>query len=373
MKIKTILTAACVVMLAFASCNQGGALQDDDKGETKSFFIQIEKPVKPSRAEGPDESAAEVAFADGILIFATGDHIGRVVRIVSGTPGDGEVTVTQLEAGIEIGEIPASTSHVYLYGNLGGAISGISTAAVVGGSMTDVAELTWLLSNIQNAANDVSQVPVRGEGTVAPGVSNPDRLESTVVVRPIASRLQIGSISCTDDRITELVLAGIYINGFYHSMDVDSTFQATYWIDNSIDKSKYPATGYVSYSGMSDILTPVDLKETSPVTPTADCWAYNFFPAEMPHIVLHFSSMKVDGEEDLTNQYTTVARYSTSPEGGEGNEFTTAKAGDVYKLNITISDYEQQTSYLPESGSSVMGYVVISIIDWRESTLYPEW
>lgn len=375
MKINSIFATSCVAMLMLASCSQADNEPIYPTNESKPFFIQIGRSETMTRAEGADMSTQTVTFSDGYLIFTAGDEIGQVIRIVSGTPNDGEVTVKELEDGVVISEIPANTKNVYLYGNLGSSISGIGTAAHKGGSLANVEALTWTLANIQNGTNTVADVPVYGKGIVLPGATKPERLESKFNVAPIGCRLQIGEISCTDDRVAELKLAGIYINSFYHSMDANFTFKADYQVDYGIDKTKYPAGGYTSYPTMSDILAAnPDLKVQSatPAT-TGNFWAYNFFPTSMPHIVLHFADLKTTSQETATNKYATVAKYSISSTGGTGNEFVTAAAGNVYTLNIDISDYEKQLADLPESGSTVMGYVEIKIINWQGNTLYPEW
>ncbi|MDH6341936.1 hypothetical protein M2480_000599 [Parabacteroides sp. PFB2-12] len=373
MKTKTIFSMLIIALFAFVSCSKNDV--PPGNRDTKSFYIQIRKASEKSRAEGADMSDQEVNFSDGYLIFTTADDIGRVIRIVASNAGDKQVLVSQLEAGVEIENIPASTTHVYLYGNLGESLSGIAAAAIEGGSISTVEALTWGLGDIQNETNDVAKVPVYGKGDVAPGEEETDRLESRFDVYPVASRLQIGEISCSDDeRVTKLTLSGIYINGFYHSMDADNTFLDTYLVDNGIDMTKYPATGYEDYPTMSDVGLATDLMdEAATPTLTDGYWAYNFFPATMPHIVLHFTELEVGGEAVSGNKYATVSRYSTSPEGGEENVFTTALAGYVYTLNIDITDYEQQLSDRPESSSSVIGYVIINIIDWQGVTLYPEW
>lgn len=375
MKIKAFFATSCVAVSMFTSCTQNEIAPITPTDEIKPFFIQIGKSETMSRAEGADMSTQTVTFTDGYLIFTAGDEIGRVIRIVNSNPGDNEVTVPELETGVVIDEIPANTKNVYLYGNLGSSIPGISSAARKGGSLADVEALTWTLADIQNATNDVAKVPVYGKGIVLPGTTKPERLESKFNVAPIGCRLQIGEISCTDDRVTELKLAGIYINSFYHSMDANFMFKADYLVDNGIDKSKYPAGGYTNYPTMSDILASnPDLKVKPATTPTTgNYWAYNFLPTSMPHIVLHFTDLKTTGQETATSKYATVAKYSISPNGGTGNEFVTAAAGNVYTLNIDISDYEKQLADLPESGSMVMGYVEIKIINWQGNTLYPEW
>ncbi|NDV83850.1 hypothetical protein [Bacteroides sp. 51] len=374
MKVYPILATALVAILMFVSCSKHDYAPVHNTNESKSFFIQIGKHNVTSRAEGADMSDKTVTFSDGYLIFTSGDEIGQVIKIVSTTAGDGEVTVSDLKTGAIIEGIPASTKNVYLYGNLGSSISGIASVARKGGSLASIEALTWTLSDIQNAANDVAKVPVYGKGDVVPGVSNPDRLESKFDVAPIGCRLQIGEISCSDSRVSKLTLAGIYINSFYHSMDAGFTLTPGDLVDKGINKSKYPAGGYTDYPTMSDILTPVDLKAGAATPATTDnYWAYNFLPTSMPHIVLHFTSLEVGGQESPTDKYATVAQYSTSSSGGAGNQFSTAKSGNVYTLNIDISDYEKQVTDLPESGSTVMGYVEIKIIDWKANTLYPEW
>lgn len=371
MKITAILATTLVAMLALTSCSKDN---DVPKDETKTFFIKIGKTGEMTRAEGADMSEQVVSFTDGYLIFTTGDRIGRVIKIVAGTPGEKEVTVGALESGVEIKEIPASTTKVYLYGNLGTTVSDAIAAVDEGDSMDDVNVLVWILDDIQNAENSVDDVPVYGDGNVAPGTINPGRLEASFDVRPIASRLQIGSISCTDPLVNEMVLRGIYINGFYHSMNADGTFTPGYLVDNGIDKTKYPIGGYTDYERMSDAIASHDIKGGAATPSTeGEFWAYNFFPGLMPHIVLHFSSVTLDGGTILADKYASVAKYSTDIDGGEGNEFTDPQPGYVYTLNIVISDYTKQIDDLPEAGSEVVGYVRINIINWQGATLFPEW
>lgn len=372
MKIKTILATAFVTMLAFSSCSNHEETPQTGS-ETRSFFIRIGKPDVATRLEGADMSAQTVTFTDGYLIFTAGDKISHRVKIVAGTAGTDEVTVTELEAGAVINNIPANTKNVYLYGNLGSSLSGIDAASVKNGSLTNVESLVWTLGNIQNAANNVAGVPVYGKGDVAADPANPDQLRAEFNVGPIGARLQIGEVSCTDTRVEELKLAGIYINSFYHSMNANSTFKAADLVDYGIDKTQYLITGYATYPTMSDILTAVDLVQgaAKPAT-TGNFWAYNFFPSTMPHIVLHFASIKVGGVE-TTDVYATVSKYSKMETGGAGNEVTTAEAANVYTLNVKITDYENQISDLPESNSSVVGTVKINIINWQGNTIYPEW
>lgn len=375
MRIISIFTTVCIAVLMFASCSKFEDVSVPTTTESKPFFIQIGRSGAMSRAVGADMSSATVTFTDGYLIFAAGNEIGQVIKIVSGSViGAGEITVAQLEQGAVIDGIPANTKNVYLYGNLGASISGITAAAQKGGSIATIEALTWTLADVQNAANDVANVPVYGKGDVVPDTSNPNRLKSEFSVAPIGSRLQIGEISCSDTRVTKLTLGGIYINNFYHSMDANFTFKSSYLVDKSIDKSAYPATGYTDYPTMSDVITSVEIDpQGGKAAPTGGShWAYNFLPSNMPHIILYFKEMEVDGQK-LTDRYVTVANYSTSATGGSGNEVAVAKAGNVYSLKVDISDYEKQIGDLPESGSTVTGYVKVNIIDWVGNTIYPEW
>lgn len=370
MKLKTSIAIVCMAMFALTACNE-----DDrpPKGETASFFIQIENPDNMSRVTGGDMSTQSVEFTDGYLIFTTGNEIGKVV-VITDSPGVSEVEVGDLILGTTITGVPASTTNVYLYGNLGSSLGTIGNVAIVDGSITNVETLTWILADIQNDENTVAKVPVYGKGDVAPGTSDPDRLESTFPVGPIASRLQIGTISCTDADVTKLELAGIYINGFYHTMYANSTFEATNMVDHGIDVNQYSETGYTAYSTMKDIISPeIDLG-TGDATPGADLfWAYNFFPAEMPHIVLHFATIEATGGVSASNKYATVAKYSTTGDGDPTKMVETAEAAKVYSLNIVITDYETQITDLPESDSEVIGHVKISMVNWTGVGLYPEW
>lgn len=374
MKLKMIFATAYVAMFTLVSCSKNDPVSTKGTEEVQSFFIQIGKTTQMSRAEGADMSGQKVEFTDGYLIFASGDNIGRVIKIVANTPGTDEVTVEKLEQGTTIEDIPANTKGVYLYGNLGNSISTIGSVAVVDGKLSDVENLTWVLADIQNDANDVAKVPVYGKGDVKSGTVYPERLESEFEVKPIGCRLQIGQISCSDSRVEELQLAGIFINNFYHSMDAGFALKDNYLVNHGIDITKYSASGYTNYLNMKDIITPTDLNDgpATPATP-GNSWAYNFMPAPMPHIVLHFANLKVNGKEPVTNQYATVAKYSTLDENNISSEYTTAERGYVYKLNVDISDYEKQIADLPESGSTVMGYVDIEIIDWQSKIIYPEW
>lgn len=365
------MAIVCMAMFTLTACNED---EGTPKGEKTSLFIQIGKSAdNKSRATGADMSDADVIFTSGYLIFTTGDKIGRVVDIKASPSGADEVAVSTLESGTEITGVPASTTNVYLLGNLGTSHADIGTA-IASGSLATVESETWTLANIQNSANTVADVPVYGEGVVSPGIANPDRLESTFDVGPVGARLQIETISCSDTEVTKLELKGIYINGFYHSMDVDAGFEASYMVNNGIDISKYPATGYATYTTMSDILTTaVDVKAASATPGTDLFWAYNFFPAQMPHIVLHFASLEATGGVSVTNKYATVAKYSTTGDGDPTKMVTTALPGSVYTLSIDISDYETQITDLPESNSEVVGHVTINIIDWTGATIYPEW
>lgn len=373
LKIKFFLAvAATMAMFMLTSCEKNDAPMNQD--EMKSFFIKIGKSAQLTRAEGDDISDKTVTFSDGYLIFTTGSRIGHVINIVATAVEESDITVEKLEQGVEILEIPAATTNVYLYGNLGNSISGIENAAKKGNNISAVWDLVWSLSDIQNSENSVAAVPVFGKGDVAPGSVNSDRLESKFPVGPIGSRLQIGEIKCSDSNVEELKLAGIFINGFYKSMAVNSTFDGTNLVDNGIDISKYTASGYSDYTTMADIFsTAVDIRAGSATPSVKSHWAYNFFPAEMPHIVLHFTSIKANGTEVVDNKFATVSKYSTSASGGAGNEYSTALAGRIYTLNIDITDYATQVDDLPESNSSVTGYIEIEIIDWEGVELYPEW
>lgn len=365
-----MMVAALAAMVAFASCAKDENTSNG-KEETKSFYLKIGNE-SVTRAAGLDQSAATVTLSNGFVIFADGDNIGRVLEVIAtGTTEDDKVTVADLESGVEIGEIPANTTMCYFYGNLGSSLSGISTAAVKDGSMANVNALTWTLANIQNVENNVAIVPVFGSGPVAPGVANPNRLEAKFNVKPIASRLQLGQVSVSDARVTSFKLAGIYINGYYHSMDANSTFKAAYMIDNSIDISKYPTAGYAApYATMSDVFSPKTVTDSAPAEVGSGLlWAYNFFPATMPHIVLSISELVAEGQT-VTNKWCTVAKYSTD---GAGSMFNTAVAGEVYTLNIDISDYTKQIDDLPESNSEVIGYIDVDVVNWTGKTLYPEW
>lgn len=395
MKFKSILATALAAVVALSSCSKEENNVNNDNGETKPMTLTIKNNDLNGGTRGVDNviDSKVVTLKTGWVLFMEGDEISQKLEIAAAA-ADGKVTAAQLAAGYTIEEVSSSVNKVIVLANLDSKHTSV-------GSATDLTTVKWALADIQ-ANTDLSSVALFGQGVCEEKtVSNEQTMVASVIVAPMASRIQIPGVTLAGDFTFKL--AGVFINNVYTS------FNGLGAVDGKVNNGTIMANYTSSYNPAAMYNGASAIKEHAtgffPCAGTTykSFWAHNVFPAvggasKIPHIVFHFSDVKatdvIAGTEykanDLINGdgnvYVTIGSYESTTEfkagyiytittlsgkgeGDFGTDGTTPSQPGIEVPEEVVVDPENKE---PETGTMLTGKVTVTVQNWTSATLKPE-
>jgi hypothetical protein len=404
-----------------ASCTSQEEDNNLEATDVGAVQIKITQDVPETRtgavASVPIANNATLEISKGghLYFVSTSGNITKYVQILPNTgTGDGKtkVKLSELEAGITIGEVPSSSKTVHIFLNLPDRINNLPKATSVPfKSVTDSLVRVSELANPTGNAFDVKNVPVSGSGTLA---ADGDNLQALVSVSPIASRIEIGTIKTAAGTgnnaqvtIKSFELRGIFINNYYSQLKLDNAYvdadkrnagsvvenytedNAGFWWRSTVI-SPNPNYGQYLFTGNGGttkfgVYAPNETTPTSVKAHATNTWGYNIFPGTAtyePHIVIRLAKVVLNDKTaaipaagtDYTltaDQYVTVKGFKTAA----GATINGLQRGYVYKLGTTTAEFTITPDNLTEEPETnpISARVTISLVTWTAQEVKPEY
>jgi len=362
---KLFAMAAATLVLGLLSCvreESNSPLVADEYDVTLSFRNVSTRADSQAATPG-----AIVGIYDGYLCFVSANEaITDVYRITAGATLGKNINRDQLGATpVELKNIPAASVKVYMIANVNLQVD--LPAPVVGGNMTTFMAKTMTIEEVEP---DYTRVTSTGNAVLAPDAASTNARKADITLSTKISRIQIESINFAAG--ISGTVAGIFINGFYYSMQFNGTPSA---LMSTTDPLKYYENGLVDnplvFSPMrkGKVFDNVSKPIASVVTPNNGAWGYNLFTSPSPQIVIKLTGVAIAGQSLASStQYVTVHGFKNSG----GVPITTIEGGMIYTIKVgsLVIKYEHM-SLVP--GVTPMDVeITVSPVTWQETIIIPD-
>lgn len=400
---------AITLLMSFSSCsNDDDSMEKNDNSGSKNIYLKISRGLA-TYAEGVshyyDNRPIEeiIKLNSGNLYFTNKDgNIKRHFFISSDVTSVTNINIaTLMNKGVTIADIPGDVKKVYIVGNT----SDLPTA----GNISIVKEKVL---KIQSQV-DLSNVNLYGEAdaidtqTISDDTKN-KLYKAEIALVPTVARIELPSIIANCKVITGFKVAGIFIDNYYSTANVDGTVVANILINNESnpaafggkiggigETAEYPAT--LNPAIYDWFKTPIEAELTDVYSqslylakPTADnkVWVYNVFAAPkgsaVPRIIVRLTDITTDpksGIEYKVDQYITVrgftiprfTRSSTRANDLESNNshiVTMFEPGSIYHI-LSIDFDEKNLSPIPNL-KPIDVQVSVKIASWERVDVTPQ-
>ncbi|MCL2727934.1 MAG: hypothetical protein FWD56_06080 [Bacteroidales bacterium] len=362
---KLIAMAAATLVLGISSCSkEEGIVPSADM-----YKVTLNFKNASTRADGATAvPGTTVEINDGYLCFVSAN--GAITRVFTISDDATDVSgnnIKNSELGstpVVLGGIPGNSKDVYLitntgfYANLDAPAVGNTISSYLANSM-DVRD-----------QRDYTGVTTLGSAPLVAGIEA-DQKTAIITLSTKVSRIQIKGMTFDGD-VTGTV-AGIFINGYYRTMQLNGT--GSTFIGSIIDvdynesgSAIFPSThqGIVFDAVNKNFDTDV---ETTVVPTTANgVWGYNLFVSTTPQVIIKFTDVFVDGQEIVDPQFITI--------NGFKNQSTQApianlEGGMMYTIN-TASLVIKFENMSPDPGvKPIQVDVTVVPVTWEETPVDP--
>ena len=354
---KVFAIAAATLTMGFASCTKENGAETPSANK---FKVTLNFKNAATRADGALAVAGtKVGIVDGYICFVSpGNTITDVYTIGAAATDLGNKKIQNSDLGsvpVTLDNVPGTSSKVYMIANTG-ANAAIS-APVVGSPLANFMEKNLEVRD----QSDYTKVTSTGSASLVDsgvtGVKN-----ATISLATGVSRIQIKNI-CFDKSISGTV-AGIFVNGYYPTMQINGTGNT--W-QASNDK-----TDYVSGSSIFPTLhntyvyDMVNKAIGTTVTPGNDVWGYNLFASATPQIIIKLTGVMIEDIPLSGDQFVTINGLkdgNTTIDKIAGGMIYTIKNGTLvinpehittepgvtpFTVNVTVEQVEwQETEVIP--------------------------
>ena len=228
--------------------------------------------------------------------------------------------------------LPSTATKVYVVANLPSSIDPSSF-----NNLANLKNAVGITFDNQNANKSAANVVIQGEeiATLSGEVHN-----ATVILIPIVSRIEIAKISLdkvtTDDqgrivnKIKTYKVEAVYINSYYGGTTLSPVLQGS----NIMNAETTGTTNQTQLEAAPNYTPAVKTIIGGPLpTSKNEIVAYNFFPSQLPHILIKISDIVYDGTglDGLpTEGWITIQKYSTD---GIVEYPKPAEKGSVYTID----------------------------------------
>ncbi len=348
------LAAMIAIAVLLSACN---TMDENIAGvESGNVYVRVNKHTTKSNAAPVTDPT--IVFNGGFLYFASGS--GQITERLTVTDDNAALTessvgIQTLEAGVVIA-VPANSVSVYLPANVPASITLPATGAYT------VVEQTLLSLNSQyDGTGGVTVATLYGGSTITAPVPPAVDASAVIEVRPLASRIEISTITGGTGISGTWKVDGIFINAFDLQQYIDAERYAASFQDNQSIPGNYVSgtTGYptadnglyydYNTAGIGSLSTNVYAPATA-----GNVWSYNLFAGLLPHIVIRLTG--ITGYNDP--QFLTVRTYQT----GTGTPITVFERGKIYRIP-TIAFDADDLSEVPEPILQDVA-VTVNLIDW---------
>lgn len=355
-----------------------GCSNDDDgdripESEGKNITILFDQKINPN-TRAVDGSAIDgsakglkTTFSTGQLIFAQGDKVTKVYKIVADAEHSLEtekVSINKLTIGFGVTFEDVNATDVYVLGNH--AISSVVVDSRISTSLlaAELKEAELRDGKFENAVLYGTSKVIEKAVTNNPKDGRSDYY-ANVTVAPLSARIELHKLSEKTDGGYTYKLEGIYINNYYEKMTVaGESKDLKTWLPSDYDEGSIPATykDIVGSTSAADEFTAGDSK----------VWGYHTFQAKkldgenngLPRIIIHLKDVRraKDDFQLFEDAYLNIISYGSTTEFNNGN---------VYYISDLKFDATVDLGITPDD-SMIDCDVAIDVAAWIPNELKPD-
>jgi len=379
-KFYSMLTAVLLLAVSFTGCGTG---EDEEIpfSETQSVLVKLDllSGTKSRAVTSPTTSTTkELIFESGHVFFTAA--AGSITKYYEILPDGGitnlanrKVTITDLTTGIEITDIPANSTDVYMIGNIPDDVDVPTTGNI------SVVQALAISVGTQNHSGGSTKVSMYGAGDIVDG-STGDAKQAALDVEVIAGRIEMNKLtSSSSGNIDSYSVDAIYINCYYESIALDGSANPTTGVNNGGEISNYPIAESGSgtpYDGLKlhdwhELSLESVTKEAVPATGKA--WVYNLLAPTtkitsddafaLPHIIVRLNNIKLTSDDAAKETYADPMYLTMRlKDKDSGKEITSFDPGKIYQIENVV--FDETNLYDTPEKATIDVNVTITLVDW---------
>lgn len=383
-KFYSMLTTVLLLAMSFTGCGTGDT-EEIPSSETQSVLVKLEllNGTKSRAVASPTAGDSKnLIFESGHIFFTAA--AGSITKHYEIIPSDGTtnlansiVTISDLTTGIEITEIPANSTNVYMIGNIPDDVDVPTTGNISVVQALDVSVGT------QNHSDGSTKVSMYGTGAIMDS-TNPDhsnnanKKQAALDVEVIAGRIEMNKLTCSDN-IESYDVEAVYVNCYYPSIALDGSADPTTGVNNEDDVDNYPMA--VSGTGTPyDGLNLHDWHETTlgsvtkeVIPATGKAWVYNLLaPTKkvfsddafaLPHIIVRLNNIKLTSDDAAKETYADPMYLTMRlKDKDSGKEIASFDSGKIYQIENV--EFDETNLYDTPEKATIDVNVTITLVDW---------
>ncbi|GAE24079.1 hypothetical protein JCM10003_3961 [Bacteroides pyogenes JCM 10003] len=380
---KSLLTI-CALGAIFAACsNEGNEVPDVKKGE-KSVFMKLD--FQSSGGTRTTESAYNVTTAVNVQNFHVYFHDNANILKYVKIDGSTSITLQNLKDGTKIADVPATATHVTVYGNIptttsvptAGTVANLKNVEINIISQSDMTNI--LLSGQDKALTDYTGPT---PPTWAPAIQNGDKY-AEVEIAPAVSRIEIEGLETTaTSAVQSFTLDGIYVNNFFEKFKLDDTSVGTQVQYGATPGNYAQGQGLYTISNLGKLFDePASASVGNPaaVSPTGTPdprWTYQVAPIsnntdvnKQLQLVFKLSNLQAKPSSGITfaagNQFITVRGFKDNL----GNIVKLEK-GKIYTISKADFKFDESNLSTVPNTNAVGVWLKVTVKNWQVVAVKP--
>ena len=367
--IKLFAMAAIAVVIGLSSCKKNeGAPQPSDE---QQFKVTLRLQNAETRADGALAVAGtKVGINDGYICFVSANDAITDVYTISGDPTSGKnIQNSDLGSTAVILEgVPGTSVNVYMIANKGAVANFVAPA--VGGTMT-----SYMANNMdvrdQGLYTGVTSV---GNAALVAG-SDPNTKTAAITLSTDVSRIQIKGITFNGE-VTGKV-AGIFINGYYPTMQLNGTAGTLAKSNIDVDYNEVSGSAIFPIALKTFVFDDLQGKTfnatvSTPATvvPTTanGAWGYNLFKSATPQIIIKLTDVVVGGQALAADQFITINGFKNTTTSAV---ITELEGGMIYTISTESLVIKYENMSIDPGVTPINVEVTVIPVTWKVTDVIP--
>ena len=363
---KVLTTAAVALILGFSSCSKE---KGTDNSSAETYKVAISLKNTATRADGVLAiSGTIVDINDGYICFVSANDAITDVYTISNAPTSGKnILSTDLgSTAVTLEGVPGTSAKVYMIANKG-AVANFA-APVVGGTMT-----AYMANNMDvRDQGDYTSVTSTGDALLVAGGTAGTKTAAITLSTKVA-RIQLKDIKFEGDVSGKI--AGIFINGYYPTMQLNGTAAAL--VRSSIAGDYDEAGGGTIFPAALKTFVFDDLnsKPFTAVALTPDviepnnaAWGYNLFVSATPQIIIKLTDVVVGTTPLAADQFITINGFKNN---STLDNIATLEGGMIYTIGAGAFIIKYENMSIEPGITPINVEVTVAPVIWQETIVLP--
>ena len=232
--------------------------------------------------------------------------------------------------------------------------------------ITAFAIATFLANNMKvEDQSDYTKVISVGEADLMP-TTNPDVKSAAITLSTKVARIQIKDISFEGD--IKGMVAGIFVNGYYPTMQLNGTAGI---LQSSSASADYVGNSAIFPSSLSGfVYDMVNKPVAASVKPNSanGVWGYNLFASATPQIIIKLTGVEVNGQTLANDQFITVNGFKNS---GTNDAIANIAGGMIYTIQIGSLVVKPEHLSIAPGVTPMKVDVTVTPVTWQETIVIP--